>query len=144
MSDSGTALPIEVVDVERIDGYFNVAGALLEVLTEAAKEPGLWPRARCRAILADCRKRYVARMRWVLQTDQTACELGLGILFEYLWEIISPAPHATPTELICRVQKARWVVNALERGLSAMVELGDMYPVEMEATEMYPEDPDAL
>ena len=144
MSNSGPLLPIEVAHVERIDGYLSVVSALLEVLTEATREPGLWPRARCRAILADCRKRYVARMRRVSWTDGTESDIGFDCLYDYLWELINPVSQATHTELICRVKKARWVAIALERGLSAIRVLERFGPVEMEAIEVYPEDPDAL
>jgi hypothetical protein len=137
-------LPIEVANVERIDGYLGVVSALLEVLTDAAREPGLWPRARCRAILADCRKRFVARMRRVSWTDGTESEIGFDCLYDYLWELINPAPQATHTELVCRVKKARWVAIALERGLSAMVVLERFCPVEIESISRYPEGPDAL
>ena len=144
MGDSGAALSIEVVNVERIDGYVNVVGALVEVLTEAEQEPGLWPRARCNAILADCRKRYVARMRTVKPTKLTDCDVGFDFLFEHLWDLISPAPHATHTELFCRVKKAWWVAIALERALSAMGVLDEMYPVGEDATQMGLQEPDDL
>lgn len=144
MKNSELTLPIEMVEVGRIDGYYSAVRALLEVLDKAEQEEGLWPRARCNAILADCRSRFVARMRLISQMDQSDVELGFDFLFDGLWQVINPAPHATHTELICRCKKARWVVIALERALSAMVVLDDRYPGKMEAIDMVPEDPDAL
>jgi hypothetical protein len=133
MGESVPTVPLEAANVKRIESYINVVNALLGVLNQAAEEPGLWPRARCQAILADCRKRYVARMRQVSHMDQTECEVGFDLLYDFLWDILHPADHATHTELICRIKKARWVVMALERGLSAIEILETVYPAGREA-----------
>jgi hypothetical protein len=132
---------MEVANVERIEAYLGVVRALLEVLTDAAREPGLWPRARCHAILADCWKRYVARMRQMSHTDRTECEVGFDLLYDFLWGILHPADHATHTELICRIKKARWVVMALERGLSAIGVLEKIYPIDREAVSRFKKPP---
>jgi hypothetical protein len=133
MREAEPTIPIEAANVKRIERYVNVVRALLGVLNPAAEEPGLWPRARCQAILADCRKRYVARMRQVSHMDQTECDVGFDLLYDFLWDLLHPADHATHTELICRIKKARWVVMALERGLSAIGVLENVYPAGREA-----------
>jgi hypothetical protein len=75
--------------------------------------------------------------------DQTECEVGFDLLYDFLWDILHPADHATHTELICRIKKARWVVMALERGLSAIGVLEKIYPIDREAVSRFKKPPES-
>ena len=123
---------IEVASVEKLQGYLVALDGILEVCRQAHREGKVWPRARCKAILADCRTRFYSRLKRLDKTDQTAWEVGLFEVLEVLWETLQPVPFASETELLGRVNKAHVMARTLEKMLSAMVVLESVTPVDLE------------
>jgi hypothetical protein len=129
---------LEVASVEMLQGYLVALDGILEVCGQAQREGNRWPRARCRAILADCRQLFCRRLKRLDKTYQTAWAIGLFDVLEVLWETLEPAPYTSHAELIGRVQKAHAIARMLEKMLAAMVVLESVDPVDLvEALERF-------
>jgi hypothetical protein len=126
------ASDLEGVSVKRLQGYLVALDGILEVCRQAQREGKVWPRARCKAILADCRKRFRGRLKRMDKMYQTPWEVGLSNVLEALWETLQPVPRASETELIGRVKDAHVMALTLEKMLSAMVVLESVSPVAVE------------
>ena len=132
LNSTPAASDLEVVSVERLQGYLAVLDAILEVCRQAEREGASRSRARCKVMLADCRKRFCGRLKRIDHPHQTAWEMGFCDLLEVLWETLNPVPHVSDTELLGRVKKAHGLASTLEKMLSAMVVLESIDPVDVE------------
>lgn len=122
------AMTSGIVKAEKLQGYIDAVEAIVDVCGQAESEGKIWPRARCNAILADCRKRFWSRLDRLDQSKFSEWEYGFSYLLDDLWNTINPVSTVNVTELICRIKKAGQVSGTLVNLLSALIVVEEMYP----------------
>ena len=118
------------IDVARIQVYLDAVVAVIAAVADAEREGKTWPRARCNAILSDCRKRFWGQLGRLDEANQTAWDVSFGYVTGMLWETICPGPSSTETDLVGRIQKAHGLALMLQGMLSGLILTNTLHVLE--------------
>ena len=115
--------------LERMEGYVSGLRSVQRIINDAKREEKVWCKARCNAILADCRKRFYCVVDHLPNTDFSAREISFSCVVDLFWTTLAPPPGVSHTDLVCRVYKAEGLADMLDWLLSSAIIVESKYPV---------------